>query len=132
MGLYNFQSSNGQILLNLNKTKSSGQMTVHKHALNGPYSCQQSPLNQMILDAIFLNQSVSFQAPGLTLRAPGKFIFIDRVASGDKNAFDDRFLGQWMMTNVTHEFSQSNYVTEVIANKIDSFSSILPENEQKY
>jgi len=133
MGLYNFKDqSNGQILLNLNKTKTEGQMTINKFALNGPFSCQTSPLNQMIFDAIFLNQSLSFQLPGLTLRSPGKFVFIDRVGAGEKNAFDDRFLGQWMITNVSHLFTQGEYITEVVCSKIDSFSQIYPENEMKH
>jgi hypothetical protein len=132
MGLYTFQKGNGQILLNLNKTKSSGQMTEHKLALNGPYSSQSSPVNQMILDVLFLNQSVSFQAPGLTLRAPGKFIFLDRVGAGELNAFDDRFLGQWLVTNVSHLFTQGDYVTEVVATKVDSYSPIYPTGEESY
>ena len=69
---------------------------------------------------------------GITLRAPGKFIFIDRVGAGEKNAFDDRFLGQWLITNVNHLFTQETYITEIIANKMDAFSSILPVEDGKY
>lgn len=134
LGLYNFKKSTQkpQILINLNKTKTTGQMTKNEFAINGPYCLQVAPLNQMILDAIFLNQSVSFQALGLTLRTPGKFLFIDRVASGESNPFDDRFLGQWMMISVTHLFTQETYVTEVVANKIDSFSQLWPEEDNNY
>jgi hypothetical protein len=127
-GLYSFTGGGqgGQILLNINQAKSEGQMTKNLYALNGPYSNHQSPLNQMILDAIFLNQAISFQCLGITLRTPGKFIFIDRLGSGERNAFDDRFLGQWFVSNVSHLFTQENYVTEVVANKIDSFAPIYP------
>jgi hypothetical protein len=133
-GLYSFKNSqhNPQILLNLNKTKSTGQMTRNEHAINGPYSLKTAPLNQMILDSIFLNQTLSFQCGGLTLRTPGKFVFIDRLGSGDINPFDDRFLGQWFVTNVTHIFTQSDYKTELIGNKIDSYSTLWPEDESKY
>jgi hypothetical protein len=86
----------------------------------------------MILDAVFLGQSISFQCLGLTLRTPGKFIFIDRLGAGEKNAFDDRFLGQWMITGVSHLFTQETYVTEVVANKIDSFSAVFPEEDPNY
>jgi hypothetical protein len=134
--LYTFKNAKSfkpQVLLSVNKTKATGQMTKNQLALNGPYSSQTAPLNQMIFDSIYLNQSVTFQALGLTLRTPGKFIFIDRVAaSGDTNPFDDRFLGQWMMTNVSHLFTQSTYMTEVVANKIDSFSSLWPEEDSNY
>ena len=132
-GLYSFQQGQGaQILLTINKTKASGQMTKPNSALNGPYGNNKSPLMQMILDSIFLNQSISFQCLGLTIRAPGKFIFIDRLGAGEKNAFDDRFLGQWMITGVSHLFTQETYMTEVVANKIDSFSTVFPEEDPNY
>ena len=122
-----------QIILNVNKTKSSGQSTKNKIALNGPYSCTTSPLIQMILDSVFLNQSLTFQILGLTLRSPGKFIFIDRIGSnGEKNPFDDRFLGQWMITNVSHLFTQETYITQVVANKIDMFSTHSPVEDDNY
>lgn len=132
-GLYSFQQNqNAQILLNINQTKSTGQMTSPKMSLNGPYSNHLSPLCQMILDAIFLNQSISFQCLGLTIRTPGKFIFIDRLGAGEKNAFDDRFLGQWLITDVSHLFTQDNYVTQVVANKIDAFSNVFPVEDSNY
>ena len=134
-GLYSFKggSSYGpQIILTVNKTKSTGQMTKNHLSLNGPYSNQQAPLNQMILDAIFLNQSLSFQSMGLTIRTPGKFISVEKISSGERNPFDDRFLGQWFVTNVTHSFTQEQYITEVTANKIDSFSSIFPVDIPDY
>jgi hypothetical protein len=133
-GLYSFKNPQykPQILLSLNKTKTSGQMTKNKASLNGPYSSQFSPLVQMIFDSLFLNQSLSFQTLGLTLRAPGKFVFIDRIAAADLNPFDDRFLGQWMIASVTHLFTQETYKTQVISNKIDSFSSLWPEEDDNY
>jgi hypothetical protein len=133
-GLYTFKNSkqNPQILLNLNKTKSTGQMTRNEHAINGPFGLKIAPMIQMILDSIFLNQTLSFQCGGLTIRTPGKFVFIDRLGSGETNAFDDRFLGQWFITNVTHIFTQGDYKTELVGNKIDSFSNLWPEQDSKY
>jgi hypothetical protein len=134
-GLYNFKNSSGktpQILLSINQTKKTGQMTRNEIALNGPFSCVYAPLVRMLLDSVFLNQSLSFQGLGLTLRSPGKFIFIDRIASSESNPFDDRFLGQWMITSVSHHFSQSTYMTEVVANKIDCFSTIWPEEDPNF
>lgn len=134
-GLYSFKGGSSyspQIILSVNKTKSSGQMTKNHLSLNGPYCNQQAPLNQMILDAVFLNQSLSFEVMGLTLRAPGKFIFIDSPTSSERNPFDDRFYGQWMITNVSHSFKQDGYTTLVTANKIDSFSGIFPVENPDY
>jgi len=136
LGLYNFKKSNGnqkpQILISLNKTKTTGQMTKNEFSITGPYSLHDAPLHQMILDAIFLNQSISFQTLGLTIRTPGKFIFIDRTASGDVNPFDDRFLGQWLITHVTHLFTQETYINEIVANKVDSYSELWPEEDSNY
>jgi hypothetical protein len=133
IGLYSFQEGkNAQVLMNINKTKANGQMTKPQLALNGPHSNQTSPLMQMLFDSIFLNQSISFQCLGLTLRTPGKFIFIDRLGAGEKNAFDDRFLGQWFVTNVSHLFTQDTYITEVFANKIDAFSNVFPVEDRNY
>jgi hypothetical protein len=135
-GLYSFSENKRekpQIVLNANKTKTEGQMSKNKLALNGPYSSHSSPLMQMLLDSVFLNQSLSFQSPGLTIRTPGKFIAIEKVGSFyEKNAFDDRFLGQWMMTNVSHLFTQGEYVTQVVANKIDMFSEHSPTKDDNY
>jgi hypothetical protein len=133
-GLYTFKNSTSkpQIVLSLNQTKKTGQMTRNEHAINGPYGLKTAPLNQMILDSIFLNQTLSFQCGGLTIRTPGKFVFIDRIGSGDINPFDDRFLGQWFVTNVTHIFTQADYKTELVGNKIDSYSTLWPEEDSKY
>jgi len=110
------EGSEGQIWGNVNKTKSEG-LTIK----NSFYNQGTNSLNliKMIKDFIFLNQCIYFQNNGLTLRSPGNFIFIDKVDSGDKNTFDDRFLGQWLVTKVTHYFSKDAYLTDVYASKID-------------
>jgi len=133
-GLYNFTGgSKGkpQLLLNVNKTKTKGlsivnQLSVQQH---GPSNFSQI---QMIKDSIFLNQSLYFQAEGLTFRTPGKFIFIDRLDSNELNIFDDKFLGQWFVTKVTHFFTQEQYLTDVIATKIDSYNKCWEEEDPNY
>lgn len=133
-GLYNFTGgSKGkpQLLLNVNKTKSTGlsivnQLSVQNH---GPSNLSQI---QMIKDSIFLNQGLYFQAEGLTFRTPGKFVFVDRTDSNDFNAFDDKFLGQWFITKVTHFFSQEQYLTDVVATKIDAYNKYWDEEDANY
>jgi hypothetical protein len=107
-------------------------MFENKQSYNGSSVYDGISHNQMLLDSVFLNQSVSFQTFGLTLRSPGKFIFIDRIDSGDSNPFDDRFLGQWFLTDVSHMFTQETYITEVIAVKIDSFNKIWNKKDQNF
>jgi hypothetical protein len=131
-GLYSHKSGlNPHVLLNLNKTKIEGIMTKNEYSPT-KYISPVAPRNQMVLDALFLGQAIAFQAMGLTIRAPGKFIFIDRIASGDTNPFDDRFLGQWFTTKVSHLFTQSSYITEVVATKMDTFSKIWNVEDPNY
>jgi hypothetical protein len=137
LGLYNFSSNNqnsnnAHILLNLNQTKTKGIMlnnvlkvsTFHPPNYTG---------NKMLKDALFLNESVSFDVNGLTIRTPGKFIFIDRQSSSALlNPFDDRFLGQWLVTKVNHIFTKTSYKNEIVAVKVDTFSKLWTQTENKY
>jgi hypothetical protein len=132
-GLYSFKRGiSPQILLNLNKTKTKGLMFKNELSIAGSSVPKNICQNQMIMDAIFLNQSISFQAIGLTLRSPGRFIHIDRLKTGDSNPYDDRFHGQWLITKVSHLFTSDSYITEVIAVKIDSFGKVWPEEDTNF
>jgi len=132
-GLYSFQNGNGaQIVSVVNQTKAQGYMTKNSLSVSNRFISPVATRNKMLLDLLFLNQSISFQSLGLTIRAPGRFIFIDRIASGDSNPFDDRFLGQWLVTGVKHYFSAKTYITEVVATKVDSFGKLWSEIDNKY
>jgi hypothetical protein len=100
--------------------------------LADPYVNENISSIYMRRDFIFLNQTLSFQQKGLTFRTPGKFLFVDSIISGDSNPFDDRFLGQWLITSVTHLFTKNDYVTEVVANKIDSHSKLWDVEDNNY
>lgn len=131
-GLYSYKNNsnaNPQILLNFNKTKQIGEMLKNEFSSSGQFIPETAPLNQMILDSIFLNQIISFQTVGLTLRTPGVFINIYRADAAEKNPFDDRFLGQWFVIKTNHMFTQKDYKTEIVAVKIDSFSKIFPQTD---
>lgn len=136
LGLYNFlpknpNYNNSQILLNLNQTKTKGINLTNNFVPQRFFPTNISQL-QMMKDALFLNQAISFRVQGLTLRTPGKFLFIDRLGyDGKLNPFDDRFLGQWLIINVNHVFTQSSYLTDVVAVKVDSFSKLWTQTETK-
>jgi hypothetical protein len=131
-GLYAYnQKDSQQILLNINKTKSTGLMTTNYFTPQTFFPKNKTSLS-MIKDALFLNEALYFQAPGLTFRTPGKFIFVDRTTSSDRNPFDDRFLGQWLMTRVVHLFTQDKYLCDVVAVKVDSFSKLWDHMDTKY
>jgi hypothetical protein len=120
--LYSFETNkDAHILANLNQTKQKGIATKPALAYR-PFVPNNLPQIEMMKNLLFLNQAISFVSNGLTIRAPGRFIFID--STGRRNAFNDRFLGQWIMTKVVHLFTKSSYVTEVIATKVDAFQKI--------
>lgn len=129
-GLYSFKNGgSGQVLLNFNKTKSEGLMTKNV-LIPQTFFPQDYSLIKNLYNFLLLNQSIYFSVNGLTIRTPGKFIYIDRPnVSEDKNAFDDRFLGQWMITKVVHRFTKSSYTTDVIAIKPDLFNKYWEEEE---
>ena len=122
-GLFGLNQAGSHVLMNINNTKKDGIMLQN---LNSYKKFVPSMLPKLIMmkDALFLNEALSFTANGLTIRSPGRFLFIDSINSNENNPFDDRFLGQWMITKVVHVFSKTNYITEVVANKIDTFSKI--------
>jgi hypothetical protein len=129
-GLHSLKQASSHVLLNLNQTKNKGIMLNNMFSPK-PFVPTNFPKIQMMKDALYLNESVCFITNGLTIRSPGRFIFIDHVNSNETNPFDDRFLGQWMITKVVHLFTQDNYVTEVVANKIDAFSRLWPNEDKK-
>jgi len=130
-GLFSLNNSRygSHVLLNLNKTKQFGLMTTNMFSPR-PFIPSVFPRVQMMKDALYLNEAVSFVSNGLTIRSPGRFIFIDHANSSETNPFDDRFLGQWMITKVVHLFTKGNYLTEVVANKIDTFSRLWPMEDK--
>jgi hypothetical protein len=132
-GLYNFteRSEKSQVLLNLNRSKKENLI------INNLFSPLQfkPPFfekNQMIKDALFLNEALHFQIAGLTIRTPGKFIFVDKFSASDENPIDDRLLGQWMIVKTKHIFTQTSYISDVLATKLDCFSKIWQKEDQKF
>jgi hypothetical protein len=130
-GLFSFSSGKtGQIQMNVNKSKSTGIITRNTFVPQSFYLPGINGLN-MIQDLVFLSGSIFFQCPGLTLRQPGKFIIIDRETFSD-NPFDNRFLGQWLVTKVTHFFTKSMYINDVVATKLDAVSQLWSEEDKAY
>jgi hypothetical protein len=125
-GLFNLSNnSNGQIIMNINQTKQNGLMN-RNYFTPQSFFMKDMPLMQMIKDMVFLSGGLYFQTLGLTIRTPGKFVFIDRLVSS-KNSFDDKFLGQWLITKVTHFFTKAQYMNDIVATKIDAYSKIFPD-----
>jgi hypothetical protein len=84
--------------------------------------------NDVLKKALFLNNTINFIAPGLTMRQAGKFISIDRDTAQPSNKFDDKFLGTYFVVDVNHIFKDNRYVTEITAIKPYIFSD--PKNTE--
>lgn len=142
-GLYNFvnHKDKAQILLNLNQTKKQS-VSIDNVFLPNHFETDDQfnavnffsfyARNEMMKDALFLNEAISFNVIGLTIRAPGRFIYIDSLASTDNDQFHDRFLGQWMMVKVVHTFKQNSYRANVVATKVDAHSKLWEKEDTKF
>jgi len=133
-GLHSFvESSNkAHILMNINQTKKKGIM-INNHFEPLQFMPKFLPQTNMIRDLLFLNECICFTVTGLTIRSPGRFLFIDKLTSnGDPDPHADRFLGQWFIIRVVHLFQQGRYISEVVATKVDTFKKIWDMEDAKY
>ncbi len=129
--LYSFTNGDAHFLLNINKEKKTGVM-MHNYFEPLQFIPKFLPQTNMIRDSLFLNECVSFMVAGLTIRAPGRFVFIDKLSSNaDPNPHEDRFLGQWLIIKVVHLFIQGQYVSEVVATKVDTFRKLWDKEDAK-
>lgn len=133
-GLYSFKNSLGeaQIKINLNQTKTKG-INLENNFLPQTFFPKNYGQITMMRDLLFLSDAISFDVQGLTVRTPGKFVNIDRIGStAHVNPFDNRFLGQWLITKVNHVFTQKSYTNEIVAVKVDSYDKLWDVVENKY
>ena len=73
--------------------------------------------NRTIMTAILAGNAIKFNAKGLPSRQAGRFIAIDRDAGYNENDFDDKILGQYLVTSVVHQITNKGYNNEVIGVK---------------
>jgi hypothetical protein len=69
--------------------------------------------NKFLKDALFLNNTLNFESPGLTLRQAGRFISVDRESGQPDSKFDDKLLGTYFIVNIKHIFTNSSYKNSV-------------------
>ncbi len=81
--------------------------------------------NKTLYAAIYLNECINFKILGVTKRVAGKFIGIDRLSSNtNETDFENRALGQWLVTKITHVFTQNDYINEIVAVKINAWQDL--------
>lgn len=130
-----YKGKDSGVLIGLNKDKINGLNTMMQHEVVQSSAVNVFARNDMIYYNLFLNQALEFTSKGLTIRTPGKFIIIDRKdrQSEKNNDFEDKFVGQWLLSQVTHTFSKDTYLTNTISVKINTFRELAafkPENDK--
>jgi hypothetical protein len=69
------------------------------------------------MSALFAGSSIAFNVKGSPTRQAGRFISIDRDSTYTDNDYDDKILGQYLATSVTHTINSAGYTSSVLAVK---------------
>jgi hypothetical protein len=84
-------------------------------------------LLKLLQAGLFLNACIVFTVPGVTTRIKGRFIGIDRAQGTSLEAndvtFDDKFCGQWFITDVKHIFEGNEYKNVITAIKVHRYQT---------
>jgi len=73
--------------------------------------------NKTMMANILTGNTIVFTVKGFTSRQSGKFISVDRDLGYDDNDFDDKILGQYLVTSVDHVIDGNGYHNQVIGTK---------------
>ena len=73
--------------------------------------------NPMLKGAVFHGNTIKFSCKGFPSRQAGRFISIDRDTGLADSEFDDKVLGNYLVTNVSHVIDGESYTNEVVAVK---------------
>jgi hypothetical protein len=113
--------NNPKTLITLNKTKkeSKSLINAYSYAQNKTERFADSR-NILLKSALFLNLAISFTVPGTSYRQSNTFIGIEREYPDIDNDFDNKALGQWLVTKVVHNITNSTYTNSIMAVKVHS------------
>ena len=109
--------------LNKSKTESQTYNNVYSYAdtKTGRYADAR---NAVLRSSLFLNECLVFTVQGSTYRQARVFIGIDRENGSIDASYDDKLLGQWFTTRVTHEFTNNTYKNTIVAIKPHSSKNL--------
>ena len=79
--------------------------------------------NDVLKNAIFLNNAIELDLKGLTFRSSGKFFSFDRKNGAIESKYDDKVFGTYFTVQVDHTFSKNNYNNKVIGIKTYLFDN---------
>lgn len=107
----------------LNKSKTENKTIKHIHTYTKTKTGNTiAGRNRMIKGTIVYGDTLHFVCKGLTSRQACRFISIERDHGGAKDSeFDDKLLGNYFVTRVTHSISANGYYNEVFCTKPYTF-----------
>jgi len=91
------------------------------HVFNNSITPEQrlnSGRNKYLLDSIFLNTTLSLRTNGSTRRQSGRFITVQRNNSQADSSFDNKMMGIYLISSITHSFIKGGYSNYVVCNKM--------------
>ena len=80
--------------------------------------------NDSLFNAVMLNNTITLTLPGATYRQSGKFIAIERTDATNSSKFDDKLLGIYLIVQVKHMFTETEYTNEITAVKTYNYRSL--------
>jgi len=112
-------------LITLNKTKTDTLAVNHVYSYSPDKVSQLAEgRNFLLASALYYNTSVSFTTLGVPIREANTFISIEKGQGGVIDEFFNKLLGQWLICNVVHRFTQGNYINDVTALRVHANDNI--------
>jgi hypothetical protein len=119
------KESKGQVAWLTNGKKKENKLLKHEFIGRSDYKLAQfKSRNKMFMDSILSGRRIVFEVPGMTNRQTMQFIGIDRQCGVTDNKLDDKLLGQYFVTKVTHTFNDDGYTNQITATKQYNYKAI--------
>ena len=80
--------------------------------------------NRSIQQMMFLGNAIRFNCKGMTNRQSGRLIGLDRQSYYEETDYDDKLLGCYFITTVTHKITPAGYNNEIIGVKPYHFKNL--------
>lgn len=102
----------------LNKNKTENKIMQHLYDITSTsVRDSRTGRNKTMMASMLIGNTINFNIKGMTSRQAGKFISVDRDGGFNDNEYDDKILGLYMTTNVTHTITNNGYTNNITAIK---------------
>lgn len=102
----------------LNKSRTENKNLKHMFTATATHARDSlNGRNKTMLAAIINGNMIEFNVKGMTSRQAGKFITVDRGKGYTENDYDDKILGIYLTTSVSHVITNRGYNNQIVAAK---------------